>query len=457
MKSVALLTLGCKVNQYETQAVREALRGRGMREVGWGAPADVVVINSCTVTASADAKSRKAMRQARHRNPDAVIVVTGCYADSDPKGASDWGVDAVVPNASKARLADVVERAVEAREAGAPLGGMLAGPLFWEGSRFAGRKKVSAAANDEATSTELMTIRAFEGHKRAFLKIQNGCDLFCSFCIIPYTRGLPRSKPLDVIEREARDLAASGHREIVLTGVHVGSFGQDLPGRPVVADAIEATLRAPVDRVRLSSIEANEVTAREIALLEDPRLCPHFHIPLQSGDDGVLRRMNRRYTSSELLATVGRIRARVADAAVTTDVIVGFPGESEAAFENTMRVCEEAGISKIHVFPYSDREGTPATSFGDKVPDGVREERCARLDALGLRLGDAYRASFIGREVPVLFENIDEPTGLWAGFTDRYVTVLARSETPLTNVLRRVSITGPAPEALFGELVPCLG
>jgi threonylcarbamoyladenosine tRNA methylthiotransferase MtaB len=459
MKSVAMLTLGCKVNQYETQALREALRGRGMREVGWGAPADVYVVNSCTVTGTADAKSRKAVRQARRANPDAVIVVTGCYADSDPNRAGAGEADAVVPNAAKARLAEVVERAVAARDAGTPLRGERVGPLFWKGSRFSGRKRMAPPEStaEEATSTELMTIRSFEGHTRAFLKIQNGCDLFCSFCVIPYTRGLPRSKPPDLVEREARDLAAAGHREIVLTGVHVGAYGQDLPGRPAVADAVAAALRAPVDRVRLSSIEVNEITDRELALLEDPRFCPHYHIPLQSGDDGVLRAMNRRYSAGQFLAAVERIRARVPDAAVTTDVIVGFPGESEGAFRNSLRVCEEAGVSKIHVFPYSDRAGTPAALLPGKVDPRAQDARCARLEDLGRRLGDAYRMRFVGREVRVLFEAVDEPTGMWSGFTDRYVTVLAASDRPLRNALVSATVTGPAPEAVFGDVNACPG
>lgn len=459
MKSVAFLTLGCKVNQYETQAVREALRGRGMREVGWGAPADVVVINSCSVTGSADAKSRKAVRQARHRNPRAVIVVTGCFADSDPARAGAGRADAVVPNASKGRLAEVVERAVAARDAGAPLAGGRVGPLFWEGSRFAGRKRMApaAATAEEATSTELMTIRAFEGHTRAFLKIQNGCDLFCSFCIIPYTRGLPRSKPLDVLRREAEDLAAAGHREIVLTGVHVGAWGRDLPGSPTVADAADAVLGAPVDRVRLSSIEPNEVTARELELLANPRFCPHFHVPLQSGDDAVLRRMNRRYSAADFLGVARAIRARVPDAAVTTDVIAGFPGETEEEFAGTLRVCEEAGVSRIHVFPYSDRAGTPAALLPGKVPLDVVVERCARLDALGARLSGAYRARFVGSVVDVLFEGTDEPTGWQSGFTDRYVNVLVRHGETLRNRLLPVRATASVPDTLQGELAPCRG
>lgn len=454
MKSVALLTLGCKVNQYETQAVREALHGSGMREVGWGAPADVVVINTCAVTAQADGRSRKALRQARRRNPRAVIVVTGCYADSDPRGSWAAEADAVVPNASKGRLAEVVRGAVAAREAGSPLRGELAGRVAWEGSRFAGRKRLAdpALTAEEATSTELMTIRSFEGHTRAILKIQNGCDLFCSYCIIPYTRGLPRSKPLALIEREARDLAASGHREIVLTGVHAGAYGQDLPGRPRVADAVLAALRSPVDRVRLSSIEVNEITPREIALLDEPRFCPHFHIPLQSGDDGVLRRMNRRYTAAEFLRAVEDIRRRVPDAAITTDAIVGFPGETEDAFANTLRVCETARISKIHVFPYSDRAGTPAARFPRKVDPLQLAERCGRLDDLGRRLGDAWSAQFVGKTVGVLFEGRDEPTGLAGGFTDRYLTVLAPSAQSLRCRLLPVHVTGRAPDALLGSL-----
>ncbi|MBI2922685.1 MAG: tRNA (N(6)-L-threonylcarbamoyladenosine(37)-C(2))-methylthiotransferase MtaB [Planctomycetes bacterium] len=454
MKSVALLTLGCKVNQYETQAVREALQGSGMREVGWGAPADVVVINTCAVTAQADGRSRKAVRQARRRNPEAVIVVTGCYADSDSLGGWAGEADAVVPNASKGRLAEVVRSAIAAREAGTPFRGRLAGRVAWEGSRFAGRKRMAdpALTAEEATSTELMTIRSFEGHTRAVLKIQNGCDLFCSFCIIPYTRGLPRSKPLARIESEARDLAASGHREIVLTGVHAGAWGQDLPGRPRVADAVLAALRAPVDRVRLSSIEVQELTAREFALLDEPRFCRHFHVPLQSGDDGVLRRMNRRYSAADFLRAAGEIRRRVPDAAITTDVIAGFPGETEEAFANTLRVCEEAGISKIHVFPYSDRAGTPAAGYDGKVGPRELAQRCDRLDALGSRLGGAYRSRFEGKTVDVLFEGLDEPSGLAGGFTDRYVSVLAASDTPLRGRLLPIRVTGIAPEALLGSL-----
>src|SRR5262245_32641376 len=346
-----LVTLGCKVNQYETQYVKEALEANGYREAGAGEPADLCVVNTCTVTGEGDAKSRQAVRRLAQANPRAAIVVMGCYATRDPEAVGRLpGVVKVVTD--KARLAEELR----------PFG-----------------------------VTHLPRgIARFDGHRRAFVKVQDGCLLNCTYCIIPRVRPVVRSRTLDEIADEVQTLVASGCREIVLTGIHLGHYGIDLSrGRPKeqwcrLWHLLDRLDRLPGDfRVRLSSLEAAEVRGEFVeALARSPRLCPHLHLCLQSGSDRVLARMRRRYRVAGFLERCRRLRAALDHPAFTTDVIVGFPGETEADFAATCRVVREVGFAKVHIFPYSPRQGTPAADFPDRVPPPVVAERRARLQEL---------------------------------------------------------------------------
>jgi threonylcarbamoyladenosine tRNA methylthiotransferase MtaB len=387
MKRCAVVTFGCKVNQYESQALQERLRGAGYDVVGPDDDAEVYLLNTCTVTETAYAEAARTVRRIHRRRPDAEIAVTGCAADSNRDEFLRMpGVRRVVVHDEKSAL-----------------------PLLLDDPRL--------DIGDLKPSIFDLRISGFEGHTRAFLKIQDGCDLRCSFCIIPKVRGANVSRPFEEAVEEARRLAAAGYREIVLTGVHVGSFGKDSAGRSLIPDLVERLLAIPgLARVRLSSIEANEVDDRLIDAMAGSggRFCPHYHVPLQSGDAGVLRDMRRRYGPDQFLRTVDRIREKVDEPSFTTDVIIGFPTETDAAFERTLDLCRRVGFSRIHIFPYSPRRGTDASSLPD-LPSGVKKERHARLQALATTLTAAYCEKFVHREVDVL---IEEPG---QGYTERYL------------------------------------
>ena len=411
-------TLGCKVNQYEGQAIRERLAGLGLRETGLENRPDVIVVNTCTVTSRADGKSRKRVRRALLANPEAVLIVTGCAAVTDPERCRAIpGVTHVLTKAQMTRIEDA-----------------LRGQTPAEGDVFE------------------LTVSRLAGHTRAFLKIQDGCDAFCSYCIVPYARGRPRSRPLKDIGEEARRLADSGHREIVITGVHLGRYGKDLNG-PTLCDAVREILKTrAVERLRLSSIEAAEITPELLAMFrEDPRLCPHLHLPLQSGDDDTLRSMNRGYTAAEFLRVVERIRSVLDEPAVTADVMVGFPGETEARFRNTLQVCRDAAFTRTHVFRYSRRPGTPAADM-PQVPGRVVAEREARAVGLTRELALNYRRTFLGRTVAPLVESRRDPrSGMLTGLTERYVTVQFNGPDGLMNSITPVRAVCVRGEAMIAE------
>lgn len=390
MKRCAVLTFGCKVNQHESQALQEGLRLRGFEIVDPEDPADVYVLNTCTVTEAAYAEAARVVRRIHRRSPQAEITVTGCAADSHGEQFLGMpGVRRVVVHDEKSAL-----------------------PILLEDPRL--------SPDDLKPSIFDLTISRFDGHTRAFLKIQDGCDLRCSFCIIPQVRGASQSRPLEEAVEEGRRLADNGYREIVLTGVHVGSFGKEVSGRSLIPDLVERLLAIPgIARLRLSSIEANEVDDRLIEAMRDSggRFCPHFHLPLQSGDDGVLRDMRRRYNPAQFLRTLDRIRARIDEPGFTTDVIVGFPTESDEAFEATLDLCREAGFSRIHIFPYSHRRGTDASRLPD-LPGAVKKARLNELRALAGQLTERFASRFIGREVEVLVEEAEGPA---TGYTERYL------------------------------------
>ena len=423
-RSVRFVTFGCKANQYDTQVLREALVRRGWRETGPGAPQDggppeLVVINTCTVTAEAGRKARQLARRIHREDPAAAIAMTGCLAESEPEILRELpGVQWVLGNGEAKRPVNFLRQLgeeLDPEELGIPAG-----------------------------------ITAFAGHTRAFLKIQDGCDKACAFCIIPRVRGASRSRPAPELAAEVRALLQSGHREVVLCGIHIGHWGRDLGLgladllRELVGVEERDAAGRPIDwRVRLSSIEATEVDGAVLEVLaEHPRrLAPHLHMPLQSGDDRVLADMNRWYGAEEYLAACGRIRAALDRPAFTADVLVGFPTEDEAAFENTLAVVRATGFARLHVFPFSARPGTAAADLGPPPQPPVVRERRARLSELGAELAAGYRRSLAGARDTVVLEGT-------AGLSGRYQRVRVDPDA-----LEAVTPPGaPPPELVDVEL-----
>ena len=428
---IAFYTLGCKVNQYETQALEQLVTQRGHSLVPFEEAADAYVINTCTVTAVSDKKSRQVIRRARKSAPDAVIAVCGCYPQTHPDDVEKLGVDLISGTGDRTGFVDLLEREWRDRQ-----------PITALDDAFQRR------------SFESLPAGGLEGRTRAMLKMEDGCVNFCSYCIIPYARGRVRSLPLADCVRQARELEAAGYREIVLTGIEISSWGQDLEGKPELIEAIEAICQglSPDTRVRLGSLEPRTITpdfCRRAAAL--PNLCPHFHLSMQSGCDTVLARMNRKYDSNRYYESVKFLHEVYDRPAITTDLIVGFPGETEEEFQQTLDFIQKCAFSAMHIFPYSKRPGTPAAKLPGQVLNAVKEERAHRAAQIARTMQDAYLDSWVGETVPVLFE--EERDGLWRGHTTRYCEVTVQSAQPLHNQLRQVRLTGRDGGALQGVLV----
>jgi threonylcarbamoyladenosine tRNA methylthiotransferase MtaB len=398
---VHIASLGCKVNAYDTATIADRLRATGCALVDSGAPADVVIVNSCTVTDAADAESRRIARRARRANPAARVILTGCYAQAKPREAA---AVAAVDHVIGVNRLDALVAAVTAPEGTVE------------------RVVVGNARRERHLGT--FGARTFPGQTRAFLKIQEGCDLFCTFCIIPMARGASRSlAPRDVL-REVEGLVAAGFEEIVLTGVHLGGYGQDLtPGIDLARLVAAIAEQRLVPRLRLSSIDPHELTEPLVRLLaREPSLCPHLHLPLQAGDDGVLRRMRRRYDTALARERIAMARELLPDAAIGTDLIAGFPGEDEAAFARTLAFVEESPFTYLHVFPYSARSGTTAAKLEGRNAPATVTERARRLRAVGERKRVAFARRFDGTEAEVLVETTRDPrTGELRGYTRNYL------------------------------------
>ena len=428
---IAFYTLGCKVNQYETQALEQLVTQRGHSLVPFEEAADAYVINTCTVTAVSDKKSRQVIRRARKSAPDAVIAVCGCYPQTHPDDVEKLGVDLISGTGDRTGFVDLLER------------------------EWSDRQPITALDDAFSRRTfEPLPAGGLEGRTRAMLKMEDGCVNFCSYCIIPYARGRVRSLPLDDCVRQARELEAAGYREIVLTGIEISSWGQDLEGKPELIEAIEAICQglSPDTRVRLGSLEPRTITpdfCRRAAAL--PNLCPHFHLSMQSGCDTVLARMNRKYDSNRYYESVKFLHEAYDRPAITTDLIVGFPGETEEEFQQTLDFIQKCAFSAMHIFPYSKRPGTPAAKLPGQVLNAVKEERAHRAAQIARTMQDAYLDSWVGETVPVLFE--EERDGLWRGHTTRYCEVTVQSAQPLHNQLRQVRLTGRDGGALQGVLV----
>ena len=417
----SVLTLGCKLNLADSEDVAARLSAAGYDVVDAMCEAAVVVVNTCSVTHAADRKSRRLIRAARRLSPAAPIAVTGCY----PRSAGKEAVEALG--------ADFVAGTTEAEHA-----------------RLVARLTAAAPVPPAAAPVPARAL-----HTRAFVKAQEGCNDVCAFCIVPRTRGREVSRSIDDVARDVSAAYARGAREVVLTGTQLGAWGRDLPESLTPRDLIAGVLaQTETPRLRFSSLQPQDITPELVALWADPRLMPHFHLALQSGADPVLARMRRRYDTAGYHAALARIRASIPDAAITTDVIAGFPGETEEEFAATLALCEEAAFARIHAFPYSPRARTAAASMTDQVPVEVRKERMARLLALAGDLAAAFRARFSGEVRPVLWEGRrTTPEGSrWHGLTDNYLSVYAESDDHLSGRITPAALGEPFADGLAAQL-----
>ncbi len=426
MKTVAYHNLGCKVNSYEMDAMLQALRQKGYQIVPFDEKADVYIVNTCTVTGIADRKSRQMLHRAKKTNPEGIVVAVGCYVQSDTQAVeADSAVDLLVGNNRKKDLADILERYLE------------------------GAAQESVIDINHTSEYEEMRLTSTTEHTRAYIKIQDGCNQFCTYCMIPYVRGRVRSRRKQDVLEEIRGLSAAGYREFVLTGIHISSYGMDfeqgqeenLLALVQAIDAVEG-----VERIRLGSLEPRIVTeafAGGLAALR--HICPHFHLSLQSGCETVLKRMNRHYTPGDFLNGVDLLRQAFGHPAVTTDVIVGFPGETEDEFEATRQFVETAGFYEMHIFKYSRRKGTKAAVMPMQVPEAEKSRRSSVLQSIERRDSKHYRSHYIGRDVEVLFEEKKKIAGeeYWLGHTREYVKVAFPAQgEDLENQLVTGRITG---------------
>ncbi|UHA74184.1 tRNA (N(6)-L-threonylcarbamoyladenosine(37)-C(2))-methylthiotransferase MtaB [Paenibacillus sp. 481] len=423
MPSVAFYTLGCKVNFYDTEAIWQLFKNEGYEQVDFESTADVYLINTCTVTNTGDKKSRQIIRRAVRRNPDAIIAVTGCYAQTSPAEIMDIpGVDLVVGTQDREKLMDFV------------------------GQIQTDRTPINAVRNIMKTRAfEELDVPDFSERTRAFLKIQEGCNNFCTFCIIPWSRGLSRSRKPDSVLEQARMLVASGYKEIVLTGIHTGGYGDDLDSYALTDLLWDLDKIDGLERIRISSIEASQIDDRMIEFLNaSSKMCRHFHIPLQAGNTDVLKRMRRKYTVEEFSTKLARIREAMPDVAITTDVIVGFPGETDEQFREGYEFMKSVGFSEMHVFPYSKRTGTPAARMEDQVDEEVKHARVHELIDLSEQMQLEYAQKFVGQVVDVIPEREakgESGSGKIMGHSDNYLQVVFEGGEELIGQICRVKIT----------------
>ena len=427
-----LYTLGCKVNQYETQAMEQLLKEWGHTVGSFEDPCDVYIINTCSVTAVADKKNRAVIRRCRREHPRAVLGVCGCYPQHGEKALEGLGVDVIGGSGSRQEFLQTMLAAVENRTKGRVLDNALRRREF-----------------------EVLPAGGLEGRTRAMLKVQDGCVNFCTYCIIPYTRGPVRSAPIDLAVEQAKALAAQGYREIVVTGIEIASWGADLPGKPPLTRLLtQVCLAVPTLRVRLGSLEPRIVTEDFCQALQKlPNLCPQFHLSMQSGSDTVLARMRRKYDTARYLESVTLLEKYFPGCAVTTDMIVAFPGETEEEFEQSLSFIRKCKFADMHIFPYSRRPGTPADKMPGQHSNATKEDRSRRAIAVAQEMSENYRQAMVGQTVQVLFE---EPDGAYfVGHTPNYIKVYAKGAA-LHNQLRNVKITGLYKDGLTGELTCCV-
>ena len=423
MKTIAVHTLGCKVNQYDTEAMLELFEAAGYAHVPFEGEADVYLVNTCTVTGTGDQKSLKLIRRLHRERPESDVIVCGCLAQRDADRVLLPGVRLVIGTRQRGQVVSLYEQAAAENRVICAVGGLKDAPF------------------------EHLCVNRHEGKTRAVMKIQEGCDRWCAYCVIPAVRGPVRSMPLAQVREEAGRLAKAGYRELIVTGIHLASYGRERGER--LLDAIWAVHDVPgVDRVRLGSLEPVVVTEEFCrALAAMPRLCPQFHLSLQSGCDTVLARMKRRYTAQEYLRAVELLRQYLPGCALTTDVLCGFPGETDEEAAETLRFVERVAFARIHVFPYSRRSGTLADRMPNQVPQAVKNSRARELIALGNKLEASYAKELIGQDAEVLFEQ-PAGDGLCEGYTKTYVRVRAQAQPGELKTVRIVRADGAL---LFGE------
>ena len=435
MAKIAFYTLGCKVNQADTASMENLFLRSGHQLVSFDGEADVYIINTCVVTNTGQRKSRQTIHRAIRKNPNALIVVTGCYpqtAAEEVKAIA--GVDMIIGNQDRAQIVQLVEERLAHRQT----------------DTLDAVHKLTAS-----TAFEEMAAGDITDKTRAFLKIQEGCNQFCTYCIIPYARGPLRSRSLESIRTETQRLISAGFKEIVLIGIHLGCYGKENPDGSTLYDAVKTVLDVPgVQRLRLGSLESVEVEPRLLTLMqEDARFCRHLHLPLQSGCDKTLQAMHRPYTTTKFKTLLADIKTRVPDIAITTDVIVGFPGETEADFETTCKFAESCGFSKMHIFPFSARKGTPAEKFAGAVTEAVKKERADILGRIDETMHKAFLQAMVGQNAEVLFE---QPAGedYFEGLTGNYQRVFVKSGgRNLGGEILPVKITAFDGEKLLGEII----
>ena len=428
-------TLGCKVNQYETQAMEQQLVGLGHKPSA-EADSDIFIVNTCTVTAVADRKNRTLLHRLRREHPDALLGVCGCYSQISPEEAAKTGADVVSGSGGREEFLQRLLALWREKEAGGVC-----------------RQDVAVDNALQRRTFECLPAGGMRERTRAMLKVQDGCNNFCTYCIIPYARGPVRSEPLDRAVAQTRALAEAGYREVVVTGIEIASWGWDLKDGSSFADLAEAVCAAAgTMRVRLGSLEprvVDEDFCRRLSAFDN--LCPQFHLSLQSGSDTVLQRMRRKYDTARYLQSVRLLRQWFPGCAVTTDLIVGFPGETEAELEDSLAFARECGFAAMHVFPYSRRPGTPADAMPDQVPKAVKAERAARASSVAEELRRQYDTALIGSVQEVLFEQTED--GFFTGHAKNYVKVYARGDG-LHNVVKQVRITALRNDGIEGELLP---
>lgn len=423
MPTVAFHTLGCKVNHYETEAIWQLFEQNGYERTDFEKTSDVYVINTCTVTNTGDKKSRQVIRRAVRKNPDAVICVTGCYAQTSPAEIMAIpGVDVVVGTQDRIKMLEYIEQFKQERQPINAVGNIMKNRVYEE-----------------------LDVPAFTDRTRASLKIQEGCNNFCTFCIIPWARGLMRSRDPEEVIRQANQLVQSGYQEIVLTGIHTGGYGSDFKDYNLAMLLRDLETKVPgLKRIRISSIEASQLTDEVIDVIDKSNIVVrHMHIPLQSGSDTVLKRMRRKYTMAAFADRINRLKEALPGLAVTSDVIVGFPGETEEEFMETYNFIKEHQFSELHVFPYSKRTGTPAARMDDQVHEEIKNERVHKLIALSDQLAKEYAAQFENEVLEVIPE---EPfkeggEGLYSGYTDNYLKVVFPATEDMVGKIVKVKVT----------------
>ncbi|MFZ3170902.1 MAG: tRNA (N(6)-L-threonylcarbamoyladenosine(37)-C(2))-methylthiotransferase MtaB [Carboxydocellales bacterium] len=432
-KRVALTTLGCKVNQYESEALQSLFQQKGYQVVNFTEPAEVYVINTCTVTHLGNRKSRQIIRRAVNANPNAVVAVTGCYAQTSPEEVlAIPGVNLVIGTSERAKIVELVEAAGQSGE------------------------PINAVKNImDAGEFEEISILTSEHRTRAFIKIQEGCNNYCSYCIIPFARGPQRSRKPEKVLEEAERFCAAGFQEIVLTGICIGTYGRDLDQAISLAGLVQKITAIPgLSRVRLGSVEPTDITPELVEVVgENPRVCKHLHIPLQSGNDVTLKEMNRRYNTLEYAKLLGYLRYKIPYLAVTTDIIVGYPGEKHEYFRHTLEFVEEMEFADLHVFKYSTRQGTTASKLADNVPPDIKEDRSRQLILLGKSMARDFANSFIGQTMEVIVEQRVAANNLYEGLTCNYLRVMFTAGEEDRGRLLKVVLKEFRQEALVGQVI----